>query len=253
MGSATSVNSVNNVSDKCIVNGKSKQDIISTLREFNDEENPILHRIRYGRHFVMDDETNRKTKKGAAVTNGTIGTIGALSAAELGSVVGATIGVVGGPGGVVIGSIAGTAIGGLVTYDVTKKTHNKEMAKWDKTAWHHFIVIEYGKKLKGKYIKECHIENGWKYECFIRLDFSNKGYSLTRSNTADFWNIFEEERTEKRGHLDDSLFCMGSIETLIEAIKYTKSQYNVITNNCQHVAKHIWIKMSGIESGCIVE
>eukprot|EP01084_Bolivina_argentea_P252838 424534_1 len=87
-------------------------------------------------------------------------------------------------------------------------------------------------------------DDGFIYEFFLRIDFSNEGYSITQDKTIEFWNIFEAEKEIKRGYLEKSVKCKGTIDTLIEAIKYTDSQYNVITNNCQDVSKQIWEKMT---------
>eukprot|EP01084_Bolivina_argentea_P252839 424535_1 len=238
MGSATSSNSVNQMSAKVILNGKSKRDIVKHLKKLYETEQPMFQLIRYGFHFVMDNQDATKMVKGAKITNGTVGTLGALGASEIGSIVGASIGILGGPAGIVTGYLMGGAIGGAAAGGLAYKAHKAEIKEFDIAAWHHYIVIEYGNKLKYKN------DDGFIYEFFLRIDFSNEGYSITQDKTIEFWNIFEAEKEIKRGYLEKSVKCKGTIDTLIEAIKYTDSQYNVITNNCQDVSKQIWEKMT---------
>ena len=262
MGSLGSKENINKLSEKCIINGRSKEEIITVLqcvcvmiltetylivcmqtqKAFAAREHPTFYLIRYGQHFVMKDKNANKVKKRTKATNYTIGAVASIPAMSTGAEIGTGIGMLaGGPFGGGLGFVVGTAVGAVGTAAVTRSAHKAEMKKFGQVSWHHFIVIEYGQKLMTRV-------DEFGYEFFIRIEFSNHGYSVCTDRTDKFWKIFEEERHIKRAYLGEAEECNGNIYTLIAAIKETESQYNVMTSNCQHFAKHIWKHMVSMEN-----
>ena len=117
----------------------------------------------------------------------------------------------------------------------------KASALHNEYIYHQYIVIEYGRKSS---IYNNFTSSGFEFCRYIRIEFGCDGYSITEGSTDKYWETFCDEKEKKCGRLGRRYACEGNIENLMEVIAKHNEVYNIVTNNCQHFAREILIKMT---------
>eukprot|EP01084_Bolivina_argentea_P099106 178163_1 len=103
-------------------------------------------------------------------------------------------------------------------------------------ASHEYVVIEFGRKLKKPF-------HGFTYAKVLRLDFGCDGYSMATIPSKQYWEIYGKEKNEKKGILDKSIKCRGTVDALIDIASVHIHKYHLATNNCKHFARQVWEEM----------